>query len=115
MDKQYEWVTMFEGVRRRIVADGKNVMQVKIELRKGTSVPRHRHEHEQISFIHSGRCRFDLDGRIIIAGPGDTILIPSMVWHAVETLEDAVALDTFSPPRDDFRSATPPDPAIYGR
>lgn len=67
MDKQYEWVTMFEGVRRRIVADGKNVMQVKIELRKGTSVPRHRHEHEQISFIHSGRCRFDLDGTVIIA------------------------------------------------
>ena len=54
--------------------------------------------------------RFDLDGKIIIAGPGETIMIPSMTWHAVETLEDAIALDTFSPPREDFRStiATPP-------
>jgi len=106
---------MFEGVRRRIVADGEHLMQILVEVRQGSVVVRHQHVHEQVSFVHAGRLRFDLGDRIIEAGPGETVFIPSNVPHAVTALEDSVAIDTFSPPRADFRSATPPDPSIYGR
>lgn len=115
MRQTYDWVQMFDGVRRKIVADGEKIMQVRIELRKGASVQRHRHVHEQVSFMRSGRARFEMDSGVIEAGPDDTICIPSMAWHAVTALEDCVAIDTFSPPREDFRASTPPDPAIYGR
>ncbi len=115
MTNTHDWVTMFDGVRRKIVADGDKIMQVRLELRKGAAVPRHQHIHEQVSFVHSGRMVFDVEGALTEAGPGDTLYIPSMAWHGVTVLEDCVALDTFAPPRADFRAGTPPDPAIYGR
>ena len=34
--------------------------------------------------------------------PGDSYYLASNVPHGVETIEDTMVLDTFSPPRDDY-------------
>ena len=110
-----DWVDMAPGVRRRIVGDGVQMMQVEIHIAKGASVPRHRHVHEQVTHIVSGVLDFTLGDTTTTMQAGDTLVIPSNNWHSVQAVEDVVAIDTFSPPREDFRSNAPLDPSIYGQ
>lgn len=103
------------GVRRRIVGDGVQMMQVEIHIATGSAVPRHRHVHEQITHMVSGTLDFALGETTLTLHAGDTLVIPSNIWHSVTAVDDVVAIDTFSPPREDFRSNAPLDPAIYGQ
>jgi quercetin dioxygenase-like cupin family protein len=74
----------------------------RMELRKGAAVPEHRHHNEQITTVESGRMRFILKGEEIIVGPGESLHIPANAPHSAEALEDCVAVDVFSPPREDW-------------
>ena len=112
---EQQWVDMAPGVRRRIVGDGEKMMQVEIHIAKGANVPRHRHIHEQLTHMVSGVLSFVLGEQTLTLNAGDTLVIPSNEWHSVTAVEDVIALDTFSPPREDFRSNAPLDPAIYGQ
>ena len=109
MDKPtlYNWNDVEEeqlkrGVRRRYIA-GKSAMIARFELSKGEIVPEHAHHNEQVSYIVSGALKFVFDGKDeMIARGGDVVVIPSNVPHSAETLEDCVAIDVFSPPRQDW-------------
>ena len=107
------WVQMFPGVRRRILADGENVMLVEVHLDAGAVVPRHAHVHEQISLVHRGKLKFEMDDRTFELGTGQAALMRSNEPHKVTALEASIAMDTFSPPRADFRNANPADAGIY--
>lgn len=74
----------------------------RLVLRKGAVVPRHHHVNEQITTLEKGRLRFIFDGEELIVETGDSLQIPSNVPHSVEALEDSVALDLFSPVREDW-------------
>lgn len=74
----------------------------RFEIRKGGGVPTHSHSNEQISMVQQGRVKFVLDGAESIAGAGDTVHIPPNAPHSAEALEDAVVIDLFSPPREDW-------------
>jgi quercetin dioxygenase-like cupin family protein len=74
----------------------------RLKLQKGAVVPRHSHPNEQVSNLESGRLRFVFDDGELIAETGDSVQIPCGVPHLVEALEDSVALDLFSPPREDW-------------
>src|SRR3954462_6446791 len=86
----------------RQVIHGTTMTVARIELAKGCSVPEHSHHNEQISMLEKGRMRFVLAGREIIVNAGDTLHIPAHVPHSAEALDDSVAVDLFSPPREDW-------------
>jgi quercetin dioxygenase-like cupin family protein len=86
----------------RKAVHGATMTVARIRLRKFAIVPMHSHANEQISLVESGRLRFVIDGQEIQASPGDVILIPAHAAHKVEALEDSVAMDVFSPPREDW-------------
>ena len=98
-----EWVTMTEGVKRRIKVDGEKMMLVEIRFEAGAAVPQHSHPHEQISYVASGRMAFTVSGEAVEVAVGESLHLPSNVPHAARALEASVVLDTFSPPREDFR------------
>jgi quercetin dioxygenase-like cupin family protein len=75
----------------------------RLELRQGAVVPTHSHANEQISMIASGALRFELDGKQLIVRSGELLPIPGNVPHSVVALEDSVAIDIFSPVREDWR------------
>jgi quercetin dioxygenase-like cupin family protein len=75
----------------------------RIYLKKGCIVPQHSHYNEQISTMEQGRLKFILGGREIVLEPGQSLYIPAHALHSAEALEDAVALDLFSPPREDWK------------
>lgn len=98
-------IEVFPGViRRRLVATDQ-IYQMAVDLLEGSVVPPHRHPQEQISYVVSGRLRFRVGDSVTEAGPGDAIAIPGDTEHAVWTLEPALVIDTFTPPRADYLAA----------
>lgn len=75
----------------------------RFEVRKGAILPEHRHPNEQISTVEHGAIRFRIGGEEAILRSGESVRIPSNIPHSIEVLEDSVAVDTFSPPRDDWK------------
>jgi quercetin dioxygenase-like cupin family protein len=95
---------MFEGVRRRIVADGDRLMLIYVELAQNAVVPEHHHIHEQITYLLSGKVEFTVGGQTSILLPGQSAHMAPNVPHKVVALEASVVIDAFSPPREDFRT-----------
>ena len=86
--------------RRRLI--GERCMISHVTLHTGFRLEPHRHAHEQIALIESGRVRFTLgEGdatRVVELGPGEILHLPPEVLHGAEALETSVVLDVFSPP-----------------
>jgi len=74
----------------------------RILLRRGAVVPEHAHEHEQVANVLEGRVRFRIGGQERVVSATESVVVPSGVPHSVEALADAVVLDVFAPPRDDW-------------
>ena len=81
---------------------GTNTMLARLALKQGAQVPQHDHFHEQISHVVQGALKFHIDGKDVVVRAGEILCIPPHVPHAVDALEDSVALDIFNPPRQDW-------------
>jgi quercetin dioxygenase-like cupin family protein len=86
----------------RQVIHGKTMTVARLDVRKGCTVPEHSHHNEQISMIEQGSMRFVLAGVEKIVKAGEVLHIPAHVPHSAEALEDCIAVDLFSPPREDW-------------
>ena len=89
-------------VRRQVIHTDL-VTLARWQLSKGALFQEHQHPNEQISMIQSGRMRFRLPNEQREVGPGDILRIPPNTPHSAEVLEDCLALDVFSPPREDWK------------
>jgi quercetin dioxygenase-like cupin family protein len=93
---------------RRLI-NGDRVMLAHVYLKKGSIVPRHSHENEQITYILEGGLRFWIgedESQVIDVMAGEVLHIPSLVQHKAEALEDTLDVDIFSPPRQDWLDKT---------
>jgi len=82
---------------------GESMTIARFEVRKGSILAEHSHHNEQFSTVQSGAIRFVIGGEPVTLRAGESVRIPPHVPHSAEVLEDAVAIDTFSPPRDDWK------------
>ena len=117
MNKQsvtfYRWDEMpkeelTDTFARRLIT-GDRVMLAHVYLKKGSIVPRHSHENEQITYILEGGLRFWIgedESQVIDVMAGEVLHIPSLVQHKAEALEDTLDVDIFSPPRQDWLDKT---------
>lgn len=109
----YRWEDMpkeelTETLSRRLIT-GDRVMLAHVYLKKGSIVPRHSHENEQVTYILEGALRFWIgedEKEIIDVRAGEVLHIPSLVQHKAEALEDTLDVDIFSPPRQDWLDKT---------
>ncbi len=109
----YRWEEMprervTDQIARRMVT-GQRIMLAHVYLKKGSIVPRHSHENEQVTYILSGALRFWIgedEGQEIVVRAGEVLHIPSNLPHKAEALEDTLDLDVFSPPRQDWLDGT---------
>jgi len=86
----------------RKVIHVQNMTIARMELREGAVVPEHSHLNEQVCMVQSGALRFVVEGREQMVRAGECLAIPPNVPHRVDALEDSVAIDLFSPPREDW-------------
>jgi len=111
--KFYRWEDMpkekvSDTLDRRLIT-GDRVMLTHVYLKKGSIVPRHSHENEQITYVLEGGLRFWIgedESQVIEVLAGDVLHIPSHVPHKAEALEDTLDVDIFSPPRQDWLDKT---------
>lgn len=93
---------IFPGVRIRAPYLNRLMLSY-VELDPGAVVPLHQHPHEQGGMVVKGKLRFQIGNQTQTLGPGSLYLIPSNVPHEVTVVEGpAVALDVFTPVREDY-------------
>lgn len=94
---------MVPGVWRRTLSWGERLMVVQVTLEEGAVVPAHRHPHEQITYVVEGKLSMEVEGRIYVLVSGDSLLFPADVEHGATALERTLVVDTFSPPREEYK------------
>lgn len=90
------------GIRRKTLSHGTATLMTEFRLEAGYPLPAHEHPQEQTGYLVSGRLRLTIGGETYDVGPGDSWSIPGGVPHGAEVLEDAVAVEVFSPVREDY-------------
>jgi len=91
-----------EGIERKTLVFGQQTLMTEFLLKKGSALPRHSHPHEQTGYLVKGRMRLSIGAEEYDARPGDSWCIPGDVEHGAEILEDSVAIEVFSPVREDY-------------
>jgi quercetin dioxygenase-like cupin family protein len=90
-----------EQITRKVLV-GEKGMVVWWSMKAGAQAAPHKHPHEQIFVMLSGRMEFRLGSDWRTCGPGDLGVIPGGVEHEARFPEDTQVIDIFSPPREDF-------------
>ncbi|MCY4646979.1 MAG: cupin domain-containing protein [Gammaproteobacteria bacterium] len=97
-----------EGLGRRLVT-GERMMLAHIYLDKGSVVPLHSHDNEQLTYVLEGALHFWLgedESEEVVVRAGEVLHIPSWVPHKAVALEDTLDVDVFCPPRQDWLDGT---------
>jgi quercetin dioxygenase-like cupin family protein len=82
--------------------NGDNMTFSRFSIKKGGGVPIHSHHNSQITHVIEGAFQFTTNGEQSIVRAGEIHVIPPHVPHGVVALEDTVALEIFSPIRQDW-------------
>lgn len=90
----------------RQIVTGAQAMAGMMTLQKGSYVPRHSHESEQLTYVFQGALRFVVAGQDILVSAGEILVIPAWVEHEATAVEHTVELDIFSPIRKDWLDGT---------
>lgn len=101
-DEDIAFITVGEGVKRKIKAHHSNIMCVEVHFETNSIAPVHTHEHEQVTYVISGQFEFEIEGKKTLIGAGDSIYLQANIPHGVVCKSGGVVLDHFTPMREDF-------------
>ena len=90
------------GIEQKTLVYGEKTLMTEFLLKKGSDLPRHSHPHEQTGYLVKGKIRLSIGAEEFEAQPGDSWCIPGGVEHGAEVIEDSVAIEVFSPVREDY-------------
>jgi quercetin dioxygenase-like cupin family protein len=90
------------GIDFKTLVHGQNTSLHEFKLYRGSIISKHSHIHEQTGYMISGKMKFILNDGEFLAEPGDSWCIPGNVEHGVHVLEDSVAIEVFSPVRQEY-------------
>ena len=91
-----------KGILQKTLVYGQKTLMVEFRLQKGAVLPMHKHPHEQTGYLVSGRLDLTIGNDTRQQGPGDSWCIPGDTEHGAKALEDSVAVEVFSPLREDY-------------
>ena len=96
------YTELVPGISIKTLVHGKNSLMVEFLLAKGALLPEHDHAPEQTGYLVKGAMRLFINGKQRDLKPGDSWNIESNIRHKAEILEDSIAVEVFSPARDDY-------------
>lgn len=103
---QKGYAMALEGIAQKTLVYGEKTLMAEFVLKKGSTLPHHDHPHEQTGYLVKGHIRLSIGTKKHDVMPGDSWCIPSGVEHGAEIIEDAIALEVFSPVRKDYLPQT---------
>jgi quercetin dioxygenase-like cupin family protein len=93
------------GIVRKTLVHGEHTLMTEFRMGRGSTLPEHAHPHEQTGYLVKGRICLSAGGRKVELRPGDSWSIPGGTKHGAAILEDSVAIEVFSPVREDYLPA----------
>ena len=94
------------GIQIKTLVYGDKTLMTEYLLARGHWLPEHSHPHEQTGYLVKGRMRLTIGREEKDIGPGDSWCILGGVEHYAEIIEDSVAVEVFSPVREDYLPKT---------
>ena len=91
-----------KGINQKTLVYGEKTLLTEFQFAKGSTVPSHFHPNEQTGYLVSGHMVFIAGNERYNALPGDSWCIAADVEHRAEIIEDSVAVEVFSPVREDY-------------
>lgn len=91
-----------EGIEIKNLVQGNKTMLLKFKLEAGRVIPMHAHPHEQTGYLLEGELQFTIAGEVTKVTAGDSWCIAGGLEHEALVLKDSVALEIFSPLREDL-------------
>ena len=91
-----------EKVKLKTLVYGEKTLLAEFQLENGAILPRHKHPHEQTGYLVSGRIDLTIGDTTHRVTPGDSWCIPGNVEHNALAHEKSVAIEVFSPVREDY-------------
>lgn len=90
------------GIKLKTLVYGEKTLFAEFIMKSESILPSHSHPHEQTGYLVKGRIRLTIGDEKFEAEPGDGWAIPGNTYHSAEILEDSVAIEVFSPVREDY-------------
>lgn len=96
------YMVILEKIRRKTLAYGEKTLMTEFRLEKGAVLPAHSHPHEQTGYLVSGVLELTIGGDVHRVEPGGSWCIPGNVEHSAVARDYSVAIEVFSPVREDY-------------
>lgn len=93
---------VLDKIRMKTLVHGDTTMMVEFQLEAGACLPRHSHPHEQTGYLVSGQMELTIGDEVHKVVAGDSWCIPENVEHNAVAHADSVAIEVFSPVREDY-------------
>ena len=93
---------LLSGISLKTLVYGEKTLFSEFRLEKDSLLPLHAHPQEQTGYLISGRIRLFVGDEVYEVEPGDSWCVPGNVEHRAEILADSVAIEVFSPVREDY-------------
>jgi quercetin dioxygenase-like cupin family protein len=90
------------GIKIKTLVYGDKTLMTEFPMEKGSALPKHSHPHEQTGYLVKGKMTLTIGAETFTVGPGDSWCIPGNTEHGANILEDSVAIEIFSPVREDY-------------
>lgn len=97
-----DYKPVLPGIQLKTLVFGDKTLFSEFRMKAGSQLPSHSHVHEQTGYLVAGKIRLTIGDEEFIVEPGDSWCIKSNVNHCAEILADSVAIEVFSPVREDY-------------
>ncbi|MDX2481340.1 MAG: cupin domain-containing protein [Desulfuromusa sp.] len=91
-----------DKIEMKTLVHGEKTLLVEFRMKKGALLPRHSHPHEQTGYLVSGSMELTIGSETFTVETGDSWCIAENIEHNGVILDDTVAIEVFSPVRDDY-------------
>lgn len=96
------YIEILDKTRRKTLAYGEKTLMTEFRLEKGAVLPAHSHPHEQTGYLVSGALDLTIGAETHRVEPGGRWCIPGNVEHSAVSKDNSVAIEVFSPVREDY-------------
>ncbi|WMW24435.1 cupin domain-containing protein [Methanolobus sediminis] len=97
-----DYKEVLPGIKMKTIVYGEKTLMTEFLLQNGSHLPSHEHIHEQTGYMVSGKMILTIGDETHEVNAGDSWNIPSNVSHEAKVIEDSVAVEVFSPCRDEY-------------
>ncbi len=90
------------GITLKTLVYGEKTLFTEFRMNAGAVLPKHAHIHEQTGYLTEGKIRLTIGKETFEVKKGDSWCIPGKMEHSAEILKDSIAIEVFSPVRDEY-------------